>query len=41
MIFLTDMRKINIADLVFIVKIDKQITISDGDISHKKTAALL
>lgn len=35
MIFLADVRKINVADLIFVVKIDEQFAVSDGDISHK------
>ena len=34
MIFLADMRKIEVPQLIFIVEIYKQAAIADGEISH-------
>jgi hypothetical protein len=34
-IFLPDVRKIDVADLIFFVKIDEQRAVSDGNITHK------
>ena len=34
MSFLLDVRKINVADLMFIVKCHQQRAVADGDISH-------
>jgi hypothetical protein len=34
-IFLPDVREINIADLIFVVEIDEQGAVSDRDVSHK------
>ena len=39
MILLPNMREIDVADLILVVKIDQQAAIADGDISH--TAWLL
>ena len=34
-VFLADVRKINVADLIFVVEIYKQIAVTDRDVSHK------
>ena len=34
MVFLTYVRKIDVANLVFVVKVDEERTVTDRDISH-------
>ena len=34
MVFLSDVRKIDVANLIFVVEVDKQIAVADRDVSH-------
>ena len=35
MVLLPDVRKIDIADLIFVVEIDQQIAVADGNVTHR------
>ena len=35
MVLLPDMREIDVADLIFVVEIDQQIAVADGNVTHR------
>jgi hypothetical protein len=41
MILLSDVGEIDVPDLIFVVEIDKEVAVSDWDISHIPVAGLI